>query len=271
MGRHVATVSEALDEVISSVDRLRTTLGRKKTKQVTMSEEKTIIRATCLAWFNNHRPLLSGLAGETLFQSVDRIFQDFLESSERATSRARYKDALKILKSDVVRLRSQAILLSNDTLFSNSVVPKPDFSILISDSGMLRILNRRWGETLRCIDAKAFLAAIVMMGALLEALLLARINRMPDKTPLFKSHCAPKDKSGKPKPLQEWTLNNYIDVSHELGWIRKAARDVGVVLRDYRNFIHPEKEFTHGITLEENDARIFWAIFTQLAEQIINS
>jgi hypothetical protein len=267
----MATASEALDEVISSIDRLRTTLGRRTTKQVTMSEEKTIIRATCLAWFNNHRPLLLGLTGATLFQSVDKIFQDLLESAERATFRTRYKDALKILKSDVVRLRSQAILLSNDTLLSNGAVPKPDFSKLISDSGMLQILNRRWDETLRCIDAKAFLAAIVMMGALLEALLLARINRMPDKSPLFKSHCAPKDKSGKPKPLQEWTLNAYIDVSHDLGWIRKSARDVGVVLRDYRNFIHPEKEFTHGITLEENDARIFWAIFTQLAEQIINS
>jgi len=137
---------------------------------------------------------------------------------------------------------------------------------------MQAILVRRWSETQKCLDAGAYLAATVIMGSLLEALLLARVNKLSDKTPVFNSNKAPKNpKTGKVRPLQEWTLNSFIDVAHELGWIRRSARDVGVVLRDYRNFIHPEKEFRHGISVDEDDANMFWVIFTQLSGQIIGS
>ena len=109
------------------------------------------------------------------------------------------------------------------------------------------------------------------MGAILEALLLARINKMADKSSVFSSKCAPKDKGGKTRPLQEWTLNSYIDVAHDLRWIGKASRDIGIVLRDYRNFIHPEKELSQGISVSEPDCRMFGAILVALAEEIIKS
>jgi hypothetical protein len=95
---------------------------------------------------------------------------------------------------------------------------------------------------------------------------------MADKEALFKTKCCPKNaKSGKPRPLKEWTLQAYIDVAHELGWIRQSARDIGVVLRDYRNFIHPEKERTQGISLSNDDSDLFWSIFNTLAHQILRS
>jgi hypothetical protein len=40
---------------------------------------------------------------------------------------------------------------------------------------MLAILSRRWRETEACLGVQAYLASTVMMGALLEAMLLARL------------------------------------------------------------------------------------------------
>ena len=268
----MTTHLDPIDEALSSAERLRRSLASGRSKQVSGREEQSNVKATCLAWFNKHRPSLASLHDDMLFQTVDRSFQDLLEFCGRAISRSRYKSELKQLKRNLVVLRSQAVVAGSSHSNAASSAGPPDFSPLITDPRMQDILLRRWDETQKCMGAGAYLAATVLMGSLLEALLLARVNSLIDKSLVFTSKCAPKEpKTGKTKPLQEWTLNAYIDVAHDLGWIRRAARDVGVILRDYRNFIHPEKEFTHGITLDESDAQMFWAVFTQLSEQIIGA
>jgi hypothetical protein len=45
-------------------------------------------------------------------------------------------------------------------------------------------------------------------------------------------------------------LKDFIDVVHELGWITVSAKDVGAVLRDYRNYIHPQKQLSHNVHLK---------------------
>jgi hypothetical protein len=111
-----------------------------------------------------------------------------------------------------------------------------------------------------------------MMGALLEALFVARANKMPDKSKLFGAKSTPMDaKTKKAIPLQEWTLQPYIDVSFELGWITKSGKDVAAVLRDYRNYVHPEKERRHNMVLSEHDSLMFWEITKMLATQLLRS
>lgn len=263
---------DVLDESMSSVDRLRKLLSKSKTKQVFSGEERSVIKATALAWFKNSRPLIPELREGEFLRAADTHYQAILEASEKATLRSRFISELKSIKEVLIKIRSCALTSVASGTPAGAVTPAPpDFSRLIPDPSMQAILNRRWSEAWSCIGAKAYLAATVMIGSLLEALLLARVNRLSDKSPVFASKCAPKDKTGKTRPLQEWTLNAYIDVAHDLGWIGKASRDVGVVLRDYRNFIHPEKELTHGVTLGEADARMFGAVFIVLADQIIKS
>ena len=114
-------------------------------------------------------------------------------------------------------------------------------------------------------------AATVMMGGLLEGLLLARVHREVDKTRVFAAAKAPKDKkSGKARALNEWTLKNYIDVAHELKWISQPVRDLGSVLRDYRNYIHPEKQRAHGLAFRTEDVSIFWEIAKGICRQLIS-
>jgi len=111
-----------------------------------------------------------------------------------------------------------------------------------------------------------------MMGGLLEALLLARVHRETDKTRVFRCSSVPRDKgTGKSLMLQEWTLRNYIDVAHELGWITSSAKDLGEVVRDYRNYIHPHKELTHGVHLGDHDARLFWEVSKAITRQLLDA
>ena len=120
--------------------------------------------------------------------------------------------------------------------------------------------------------SKCPLAATVMMGGLLEALFVARANLMPNKAPLFRAIGTPLEaKTKKPIPLKEWTLRPYIDVAAELGWISRSGKDVAAVLRDYRNYIHPEKERAHGVNLNNHDSSMFWAVTKSLARQLLAS
>jgi hypothetical protein len=109
-----------------------------------------------------------------------------------------------------------------------------------------------------------------MMGGLLEGLLLAKINQLSDKAPVFKTAAAPVDsKTGKKLQLKEWGLKNYIDVAYELLWISRTTKDVGEVMRDYRNYIHPQKELSHGIVLEPGDAKMLWEVAKSIALQLL--
>ena len=90
-----------------------------------------------------------------------------------------------------------------------------------------------------------------------------------DESSRITATSAPRDKAGKTLELKDWTLKNYIDVAHELKWITTTAKDIGEVMRDYRNYIDPQKELSHGITLVECDAQMLWEIAKKMILQIL--
>ena len=255
-----------IDAAVDAVTRLRGILHKGQNRQVRSSDERALIKATAQAWFKNHRPSLATLQSDSSFKAADQAFASLLAWADQNTTRAKYRDLLQATKAHLVKLRSSGVLVAP------SVEPaRPEFQLLISDPKMLGILERRWTETLACQRVGADLAATVMLGGLLEALFLVRINRLPNLAPVFTAAAAPKDKAGKSRPLKEWGLKDYLDVAKELGWIRQSAKDVGQVLRDYRNYIHPEKELSHGITVVAEDTGMFVSVFSSIAEQIIKS
>lgn len=257
---------DPIEAAIEAVTRLRNALHRDKNRQVRSSDERALVKATAHAWFRNQRPTLTTLHPDATFTAVDEGFTTLLEWSDRNTTRPKYRQLLETIKAGLVRLRSSGVLLAP------VVDPqRPQFEMLISDPKMQAILQRRWTETLACKRVGANLAATVMLGGLLEALFLARINRLSNLAPVFTATAAPKDRAGNTKALKEWGLKDYLDVAKELGWIRQSAKDVGQVLRDYRNYIHPEKELSHGIAVDSQDTTMFVNVFCSIAEQIIVS
>jgi len=59
-------------------------------------------------------------------------------------------------------------------------LPSPDFDKLNLEYGISEILKKRWDEIQKCIDTKATLSAVIMMGALLEGFLLGVMQRQPN-------------------------------------------------------------------------------------------
>lgn len=268
----MTSAQKAIDSAISEVERLRSTLRKDKSKQVRSGDEKQVIKATALAWFNNHRAVLSPVLGDDPIKDADGKYRELLAASARATLRAKYVDDLKQIKKLLNRVQADsavALAMTASAAQPGTSDTPPQFSPLIADQKMQAILSGRWRECVICVNAGAPLAATVMMGGLLEGLLLARINQLGDKSPVFKAANAPRDKSGNPLKLNDWGLKNFIDVAHELGWISKTTKDIGEVVRDYRNFVHPQKEHSHGIRLSADDARMLWEVAKSVTLQIL--
>jgi hypothetical protein len=110
----------------------------------------------------------------------------------------------------------------------------------------LCLLYRR--EAKRSMDAKAYLAGCVMIGAALESELLALCNCYPDEIP---GELIPKKKNGKPKHILDWTFSQLLRIARERGWLparldlteqwdqkRAHIGDYAIVLKEIRNLVH---------------------------------
>jgi len=262
---------ECLDAALAETNRLRALLKRQKTAQVRSPDERSIAKATALTWFINHRSTVAEHLGADQLSTIDATFKTMLSLSDRAGARSKYDRMLKELRKELIALRSDTVAVTTTAKPPTTDSP-PDLTSLVPDPRMRNILVNRWRECTLCLASGAPLAATVMMGGLLEALLLARVNKEPNKASVFTATKAPKDKkTSKTLLLQDWSLRHFIDVAHELKWISQSAKDVGEVLRDYRNYVHPYKEFSSGITLLQDDAAVLWEVCKSIARQVVKS
>lgn len=146
----------------------------------------------------------------------------------------------------------------------------PLFSTISGDPELQHLLTNRWKECVSCVEHDLPLAATVMMGGLLEGLFLVRIEGLADKAPVFKANAAPRDKTTRQTlDLRDWGLSDYIDVAHEIAWISETYRDVGEILRDYRNYIHPHKERRHKKRISPSDSKMLWEISKHMARELL--
>ncbi|MBF0345323.1 MAG: hypothetical protein HQL06_13970 [Nitrospirae bacterium] len=138
-------------------------------------------------------------------------------------------------------------------------LPQPDFSLLGLTVGIDEILKGRWEEAQRCVDAKAFLSAIIIMGSMLEGLLLGIMQKYQKEANQALS--APKNKEATSvKRFQDWTLSDMINVAHEVGWIDKDVKEFSHALREFRNLIHPYQQMTLQTFPDEDTCNISWPV-----------
>ena len=97
-------------------------------------------------------------------------------------------------------------------------LPPPDFLRLTLEPGLGEILADRWEQAQRCVNVEAYVAAVIIMGSMLEGMLLAVLQRFPNEG--NKCKAAPIDpNTGKVKYFAEWSLSDMINVAHEASWI----------------------------------------------------
>lgn len=256
-----------LDDLVREIDRALSVLKKIGAPQIRNAEHRDFFRATALSWFQRRRTAVAAEMPADAIEAIDTPYRTILNATDKDSSKNTYVSAAKLAKKTLVEARTRALVPKPTARTADSA---PNFAPLATVSVMQSILERRWDECRRCIEAGASLAATVMMGGLLEALLVARANKLSDKSKLFKATATPIDpKTKKPLDLRQWMLGAYIDVGYELNWISNSARNVAVILRDYRNYIHPEKERSHGIALSPDDAAMFWEVTKTLSRELL--
>ena len=263
-----ASPVDAVERAIADVTTARRRVSRRKSRQITTVDEVDYLKSVAYAWFQSHRRAIDLAVVGMAVADVDAPFQRILDATAKHAARSTYVSLLTDSKTALVVLRGRLVAPAASS--SPPQETAPDFSPLVGDPAMRGILARRWGECQRCLRAEAHLAATVMMGGLVEALFVARANTLADKSPLFRAKASPiGGKTKKPLQLTEWTLRAYIDVGYELRWITKSGREVAAILRDYRNYVHPEKERSDGVLLSAADSAMFWEVTKVLVTQIL--
>lgn len=266
------TVHDTIDAAISETTAARNRVSKVRSNQVRGVDDIATLKATAQTWFHTHRPAVTVAAPGVDLSAVDACFAVVLNATAKYAAKTTYLNALKEAKAALIAVRTTSLVTSLAAPVANTDDLAPDFSPLAGNQQMRDILTRRWHECAKCVKADAHLAAIVMMGGLLEALFVARANKMPDKTPLTSATNAPKDKAtGKTTNYQDWMLDSYIKVGFELKWITESAKDVADKLKEYRNFVHPAKELRYGVALGFNDSSMFWQVTKALARQLLLS
>jgi hypothetical protein len=137
-------------------------------------------------------------------------------------------------------------------------VPIPDFEKLTNDPTLSPFIEGRWIEVVKCVDCGANLAAIILMGSILEGVLLSTIQSNPREASQARS--APKDKNGMVKNFGDWYLSNLIDVAHECGWLQLDVKKFSHTLREYRNLVHPWEQRMRKEVPDEDTCKICWQV-----------
>ncbi|MFD1188864.1 hypothetical protein, partial [Pontibacter rugosus] len=147
-------------------------------------------------------------------------------------------------------------------------IPRPELEILGFPKEIVDLLIQRWNETERCIESRAYLAAIILMGSLLEGLLLGMMES--HKREANTSLSSPKFKDGTVKPFSEWKLIEMIEVALTNGWIHIDRAKFSHALREFRNLVHPNLQLKTKVNPDENTCIISWHVVQAACADTVN-
>jgi hypothetical protein len=132
------------------------------------------------------------------------------------------------------------------------------------------IIQARWLEAQRCQHSAAYLAAVIIMGSILEALLLARCSMSPSAA--YRASAAPKDRTtGKTHALHDWSLNALIDVSVSQSWLKTDRGKFSHALRESRNIVHPYEHARTGANFDEATCKVCWQVLNASVDDLLAS
>ena len=141
-----------------------------------------------------------------------------------------------------------------------------EFSSSAFDQKFLAIVNERITEISKAMANEMPLAAIILIGSILEGVLYKVATKFPQKFNVAKA--APKNKDGKVLSLGSWSLNTLIEVAYEVNVLDKDVRDFSKVLRDFRNYIHPNEQMRQNFSPTMETAGIACQVLKAALKQI---
>lgn len=118
---------------------------------------------------------------------------------------------------------------------------------IINDTNMARLLQHRLDEAQTCYANGAHVAAIIMLGSLLEGVLVQVVQERDDSL------------LGSTSP-DKAMLDGLIKVCHKAGWIGADIQRFCHELRRYRNYVHPRAEIREAHTPDRDTLNVSWQV-----------
>jgi len=143
--------------------------------------------------------------------------------------------------------------LHSEEAFLSTRYTDTDIEALALDPPMVETIKQRLNEINICLQNDAPLALILLAGSTLEALLLNAACAQPA---LFNRAKAAPVHSERVRRFPDWSLNDLINVAHEVGLIGLDVKTYSHGLRDFRNFIHPYEQSRAAFRPDAHTARI---------------
>jgi hypothetical protein len=213
--------------------------------------------------------IINNLNGYDLQKVIIRLASPKLYGGDREKIKLAIKSLNEILavegfKINIAGVEPQLIKEKPNYNFEEEIkerelkpLPPPDFGKLNLESGIAEILLQRWTEIQNCIEVNATVSAVIMMGSMLEGFLMGTMQKKPQIANTASN--SPK-KDGKVKHFAEWTLNDMIEVAHEVGWIQLDVKKFSHALRDFRNIIHPYQQLAYKTYPDIDTCKISWLV-----------
>ena len=198
----------------------------------------------------NAEALLAEMENDTDFEANSRRV--------RLEALANYcRTALKFFDTGLVKQRKQ---LFRGPSLARLTTLVPNLEPIIQD---------RWLEAQRCQHSGAYLAAVILMGSILEALLLARCSLSPADA--YQAPATPKDKNGKNIAIHEWSLHTLVEVSADRGWLKTDRASFSHGLRQSRNIVHPYEHARTGANFDEATCKMCWQVLNAAVDDLLAS
>ena len=140
-----------------------------------------------------------------------------------------------------------------------------DISSLGLEDLISEIISTRIDEVKVCLGCDAPLASIFLIGSTLEGILLGIAFLNQNK--YCQASSAPKYQ-GHVKSFKRWTLNDFIEVSYEIGFLKEDVYKFSHVLRNFRNYIHPFKQMSLRFNPDKHTAKICWQVLNAAIHQL---
>lgn len=159
---------------------------------------------------------------------------------------------------------------SDNTVSEEDIFLKQTFNVNVGLLGLdplvTEIIKQRLLEVEKCVKRDAPLSAVFMIGSIMEGILLGTATSFPRE--FNQAPCSPKNSDGTVKRFPDWTLNNFIDVSAEIGILKRDVKKFSHVVRDFRNYIHPYSQMVTGFSPDKQTALICFQVLKAAIYQI---
>ncbi|WP_455652113.1 hypothetical protein [Phascolarctobacterium sp.] len=186
-------------------------------------------------------------------------------------------DKWKVIReNDVITFKRLDKVVIDSGVQPSAIIKEEDFlkqtfdvnvDLLRLNIDVTEIIKMRLQEVESCIKSQAPLAAVILIGSILEGILLGIASAFPQ---LFNQvQCAPKEKdSVKNKKFQDWKLANLIDAAAEVGILKQDVKKFSHVVRDFRNYIHPYQQLVSKFSPDKHTALICLQVLKAAIYQI---